>query len=215
MKINKEISLLHDLRNKLIILEHNLMKISEKNNPAESINEFESSRLSLDRSFELIKNYMDEKSDHNQFHTVDVQTILIEESEPHYDDLARLYGIKIELFYNLDGSNQKILVNPFTFKKVRENIVENAVKAGATKLDILFDGTDKDFFEVSYKDNGSGIQSELLNEINNYGISKNIISTKHIGTKLIKEICEEHGFAIDYDSIEQGTFIKLLCPYVI
>lgn len=94
---------------------------------------------------------------------------------------------------------------------VRENIINNAIKAGATKLDVQYEM--KEYcFVITFHDNGSGMTQEDIDKLMLKKHGDGIIHG--LGTKSILNTVGEHGFFVTYSSEKgHGTTIRILCPY--
>jgi signal transduction histidine kinase len=206
------IHFLHDVRNKLslIQLKHEVMLV--KSNDMADLEESKGFDVAMDRVFELLEQ-LDPAQNAKSFKILDVGEVLLNGSIPQYKELEKIYHMEINLSFDLNGEDRKILCNLLELKKARENIIENAFKAGASIVNILYKDYDN-HIEIIFKDNGSGICPEMALEINQYKCDDEILEFSKIGTKVIKHICSEHGFSVNY-SVENGqTTIKVICPYL-
>lgn len=208
MSDKKVMHLIHDLGNKLTLVHKNLRKISKRDDSKE----VQSSLLALDRCFESIHEYHSSRVK-EEFEVLDIHHVLIEGSIPHYEKLEKIYGIKIDISVDRNLMGKKGNVNLIELKKIRENIVDNAVKAGADQITISY-SDQGDYVLAKFIDNGRAISDELINEINSYDPllddSEDITS---LGTKIIKDACVKHGFNISYKRENDKTMILFVCPY--
>ena len=106
-----------------------------------------------------------------------------------------------------------------------QKYLENAIKYNRSllqekedfKLEIIFDG-EKSFYNLSFRDNGIGIEEQHLKLIFNkfYRVpTGNLHDVKGFGLGLyyVKNICELHGWKIDVESVlGEGTSITFGIP---
>lgn len=212
MKNEKKSQVLHDIRNKLTLVQLKHDALSCKSKDFKTLPESEGLEETMDQIF-LLLDQIHLENDHHEFQKFDVGEVLLKNSIPHYEKLEKIYKIKINLYFDSIGDDQRVLCDLEKLNKLRETIVENAFKSKATKIDILY----KDFenhFEVIYTDDGEGICPKLLSQMSTLNCDEKIVDFSNIRTKLINNICKEHGFTV-YSSIKKGqTTITVICPYI-
>jgi len=167
-----------------------------------------------DISHELAKTYQHaEKSVliKKDFLLISVQEHFLKNSQPAYDKLMEIYNIKINLHVTLIAPPKKAYLNPIELVRLRENIVSNAIAAGATELDVHL--TMKESYLVgTFTDNGKGMSQEELDKTILFQHGDGMVHG--IGTRSIVEGATKHGYSISYSSIEgKGTSIRTLVPY--
>lgn len=206
---NRDQKLIHDIKNKLFVIQHHFKKIKTGAIPKSE----ESIQLSLDRCLELIEDYYKETEQAPELDTFTLEEIIAEGAIPHYEKLEKMYNIKIIIEYDIEADGKSIKGNEAQFKKVRENIVENAVNAQASYLKVSITGRE-DYLQIIYENDGNPISDELLNAINSYSEGNNKSESQGTGTKIIKEVCADHGFNIHYEKTDQNTTkIIIRAPY--
>jgi signal transduction histidine kinase len=200
--------LIHDLGNKLTLVHKNIREIAKR----DQSQEVQSCLLALDRCFESIHEYHKSRVE-DSFEILDIHQVLIEGSIPHYEKLEKIYGIEIDITVDRELMGKQGNVNLIELKKIRENIVDNAVKAGANKITISY-SNEGDYVLAKFIDNGQAIGDELISEINNYDpILDDSEDITSLGTKIIKEACVQHGFNLSYKRENDKTVILFVCPY--
>ena len=85
--------LIHDLRNKLTIIQHYFSYISDGSDDQKAKHSVE---LNLNRCVDLINEFTNEHVDRN-FQEIEVSKAIMESSVPHYKDLEDQFNIKINL----------------------------------------------------------------------------------------------------------------------
>ena len=206
---NKDKKLIHDLKNKLFVIEHHYKKLkSDPDGKSEG-----AIQASLDRCFELINHYVADEGDSSQHDVFTLEEIISNSSMPHYEELEKMYNLNIEVAYDIEGGDKKVRGNNAEFKKVRENIVENAANAKASSLKVTIKGRE-DRLDLIYENDGLPISDAFLEQINSYSYGEELEEFKSIGTKIIKEVCAEHGFTVNYKKTDFGTKVVITVPYV-
>lgn len=130
-----------------------------------------------------------------------------------YEDIHIMYPqltIKLEV---IESEDEKIVwANPKTLPQFRENIINNAIKAGATTLVVRHEMKESCFL-MTYEDNGKGMTDEEIDNIMLAQHGDGVING--IGTKNILKIAREHNGHIYYSSeVGKGTTIRGVIPYV-
>lgn len=132
-------------------------------------------------------------------------------TKPAYKKLNKMYPIEIIDSYILNKEEKFIEVNQTTLARVRENIINNAINAGATKLDIVFEMKEYGIV-IIFQDNGNGMTQEELDKLFLKQHGDGIIHG--LGSKSIFKTAEEHGIFVSYVSEKgKGTTIRAVCPY--
>lgn len=165
-------------------------------------------------SRELAQTYKDsDKSElsNKDFLLIGVQEHFLKNSEPAYEKLMEIYNIKINLHVTLIDAPKKAYLNPVELVRLRENIISNAIAAGATELDVRLEMKET-YLVGTFTDNGKGMSQEELDKTILFQHGDGIVHG--IGTRSIVEGASKHGYSISYSSIEgKGTTIRTLVPY--
>lgn len=112
---------------------------------------------------------------------------------------------RVEIF---NGSIE-ITVNKFALVEVLENLVQNAFKANATKVEISCEEIEN-YSIIQVKDNGSGISSDVIDLIFGEYSSRPGGGT---GLQIVKTLVSSMGAEIDLHSqINQGTTFSIKIP---
>ena len=219
MSKNRNILVLnHDVNNQLGIAMGNFEMLMLKNPALESSPHAERLSKGLERardlSHELAQTYQDEdQSDLSEkdFELLSVQGHLIKSSPAAYEKLMEIYDINITLKVSMIDEPKEAYLNPVELVRLRENIVSNALAAGATELDVHVE-MKPTYLIATFADNGKGMNQENLDKtiLFQHGDGK----VHGIGTRSIVEGASKHGYSINYSSTEgEGTTIRTLVPY--
>lgn len=130
---------------------------------------------------------------------------------PAFDALKRQFDIVIDLNISAIPEEKYIRVDPSSLKRARENIIANAINAGATAIDVSYQMMEH-CLVVTFKDNGEGMTKEQLERLQLLELGDGIIHG--LGSKSIYDIAKSHKMPITYDSTPgSGTCVKALVPY--
>lgn len=144
--------------------------------------------------------------------TVNLNRHLDEKTKPIYEQLRKRTGLTINDTYEILEEDKFIFINHALIMSFRENIISNALKAGATRLDIHHE-MKKHYGIATYKDNGKGMTQNELDKIILSLHGDGVICG--LGTQSIFKVAEEIGFHVSYTSVEgEGTTIRIIYPYV-
>lgn len=133
-------------------------------------------------------------------------------SKKDYDRLRRLYDIEINDTYKVLPDEKFAAVDPESMSRVRENIIANAVNAGARRIDILYE-MQKHAGCVTFKDNGRGMTKEEIDKIMLFQCGDGIIHG--LGTKSIINAIKDNGFHVSFSANEtKGTSVRIIFPYI-
>lgn len=133
-------------------------------------------------------------------------------SKKGYEKLRKIYNIEINDKYITSNEDRFGVMNPVAMYSVKENIINNALKAGATKIDAHY-AMKENYGVVSFNDNGRGMTQEEMDKIILAQHGDGVIHG--VGTKIILSVIKEHGFYSTYSSTEgKGTTIRIIFPYI-
>jgi len=145
--------------------------------------------------------------------TISCHHQLFEIAKPAYERMRRIYPITITDSYLMGEEDRYIKGDRDIIASIRENIIDNAVKAGASELKISHEM--KEYcLVISYEDNGKGMTQDEIENIYMKSSHDGIIHG--IGTKVIlKAVQESDGAYVNIVSTPgEGTTIRFLVPYV-
>ena len=144
--------------------------------------------------------------------TINLNRHLEEKTKPIYEQLRKTTALTINDTYEILEEEKFIAINHALIMRFRENIISNAIKAGATKIDIHHKM--KTYCGIAtYKDNGKGMTQDELDKIILSLHGDGVING--LGTQSIYKIAEEIGFHVSYTSAEgEGTTVRIVYPYV-
>jgi len=132
-------------------------------------------------------------------------------SKPAYDKLRKMFRIKINDSYITAGKARTTVIEHSDFDQLRENIVTNAINAGATKLDVTHE-TFEQYSVLVFQDDGQGMTQEFLDKIELSLHGDGVVNG--LGTRNIFNIARENGLSVKYHSeVGVGTRIRILIPH--
>jgi signal transduction histidine kinase len=143
---------------------------------------------------------------------VSIQQYWGEYAKEAYQNLRTMYDVDITESYKTLDEEKYIAINFEEIDRARENVINNAVKAGATKIEVECEMKES-YAVVIVRDNGNGMTQEDIDKIMLSRHGDGIIHG--LGTQsLIKALCD-HGFYMSLDSEPgKGTAIRVICPYI-
>ena len=140
--------------------------------------------------------------------------MLLEDLEDYLEDLFKKNGIKAE--FNIPDKDIYIEADYNRLKQVFINLLKNAIEAKDSskkenKIKISLE-SDNNFMKIIIEDNGVGMDKDTLNSV-----SEMFFTTKKkgsgLGVSLSKEIIEQHGGNIVYNSVKgEGTRVIVTLP---
>jgi len=174
-------------------------------NLKQSINISKSISVNLSNSSETeqLKTTLEKISCHDHF---------FKNAKPAYEKLNKMYPITIRDSYITTKDDKAVFANQAAIASLRENIINNAIKSGATELDISLEMREY-CLVVIFKDNGLGMSQDEIDKIHLKQHGDGIIHG--IGTSSIMSTVEEgDGAYINFSSkINEGTTIRIVIPY--
>lgn len=93
--------------------------------------------------------------------------------------------------------------NPFKFRVVIDNLINNSIKAKAANINVNIRALDQDTLELRVKDDGVGIRDENLNKIFDFGFSTT--GGSGIGLYHVKKIVDEYGTIVVNNRLDKGV----------
>lgn len=129
-----------------------------------------------------------------------------------YQKFGRIFPINFNLTYTIRHGDYFVRLDMEALKALRLNLIHNAVKSGATRIDASYEMKDYGFV-VTLRDNGSGMDQEVIDQIilSQYGES----TIEGLGTKRIFKTAHDSGFFVSFTSEKRkGTTYRAVCPYV-
>lgn len=128
---------------------------------------------------------------------------VIRESLPH---IEAVYGLDIELNCTNCHEDDRMFITPDLGQAAFSNVVQNAAKAGATKVWVDYI-TRPYTIEILYRDNGKGMTEEEIESLG-FGYSS---SGGGRGIELVRKIIHDAGGTISWRSIPHlGTEVKVV-----
>ena len=145
--------------------------------------------------------------------SIDVRAHLRDNVKPRFDGFKKMHNnISIIDTYEILDIEKYLAINPVTLKRTSENIISNAINAGATALNVSYE-MKNDYLIVTFKDNGKGMSQDELDNFVTLLLGDGKIHG--LGSKILFNTADEHGFYLSCNSeVGIGTTIRALCPYV-
>lgn len=104
-----------------------------------------------------------------------------------------------------------ININPQKLYRLRDNIVDNAIEAGATSIHTTIQMKDN-YFIITCVDNGKGMTQDQIDEILVNKYSKNPLHG--FGTQYLLDTIKAHNSSITITSeLNKSTTLRIVCPY--
>ncbi|MBR0091975.1 MAG: HAMP domain-containing histidine kinase [Lachnospiraceae bacterium] len=132
------------------------------------------------------------------------------------EGLAPLFGEKgVEAEYRIDEAYLRVEFD--LFKTMMLNLIDNAVKADARRIEIG-GKAEEEHYVITIRDDGRGMPKEALSRITEafYMVDKSRSRAQHgagLGLALVKRIVELHQATLTFDSKEgQGTMVSVIMP---
>jgi len=111
-----------------------------------------------------------------------------------------------------EGPETKVLGVPLECRRIFQNLIGNALEAGATEVRFSLHGSAVGKVEVVIQDNGPGIPEHLKVSL----LKQNVKSTKPTGTgqglRIVGHLVELQGGTITFYSTQAGTSFRILLP---
>lgn len=152
--------------------------------------------------------------DHNM--NMEVYKNLISDDVESIVEEKQLQFVNFKLIYEIDDKDKNTfsLYNPFEFKRVLSNLINNAKEAikerGVVKLAVQSNGTN---IEVNIIDNGKGINKTILPRLGEKGITYGKPNGTGLGLYHAKMCMENWGGSLSIRSkVGFGTTVKLTFP---
>lgn len=98
----------------------------------------------------------------------------------------------------------KIRFNPIDMIIVIDNLISNSLKHGASKVELTWKQTNEKTISLTYHDNGSGIKSNIIDNIFEFGFTTSRRGSG-IGLYHVKEIIEKMNGKIKANEVEKGA----------
>ena len=103
-----------------------------------------------------------------------------------------------------------IKIKPLSFIMMIDNIVGNAIKANATKLRIVVDGTQKEYFIVKFIDNGKGVDQSIHDIESLFGFGVTTTNGSGLGLFYAKKYMDDiHGKIAIVPNEDKGISVLL------
>ena len=132
-------------------------------------------------------------------------------AKPDFESLAKQYGIEIDIQCTFTKDDKFVSLNDLAIKRIKDNVVDNAINAGSTKLNVEYIMKES-HYTVAFSDNGHGMSSEQLDTLLLKQYNKDEIHG--LGTQFLTATAAEHNFVLTYQSEPKlGTTVRFLCPY--
>ncbi len=98
-------------------------------------------------------------------------------------------------------------------KRVFSNLINNAVDAGATRIEISLGRSSIDKTEIEIVDNGAGVSESVLVQLGKSRISDGKLNGNGLGTYSANQVVRDHGGDLEFSSqVGEGTAVKIRLP---
>lgn len=135
--------------------------------------------------------------------------LLLEEKLKNINELMNKKNINIS--YDLKDDEIYVMGDYNRLSQVMINLVKNSIEANPENIDISCDIKDKNIV-ISIKDDGEGINKEVLNRIKEPFYTTKIKGSG-LGVSLSNEIIEAHNGKLNYSSeYGKGTKVEVILP---
>jgi signal transduction histidine kinase len=131
-----------------------------------------------------------------------------------FEETELLYSAKSEknnfnLKFKIEDNIKDIFVDVEKFKGVLINLIENAIGANSTEIEVLAKRNDS-FIEITVKDNGIGMDKQTIKKaFELYYTTKE--QGSGLGLPYVQRIITSHGGLVDIQSEkDKGTTIRIL-----
>jgi len=150
--------------------------------------------------------------------------INLEETDLNYAILTLVndYKIKIHepnnLTFDPDDSEIMVMIDPFVFTTMLQNIIDNSFKHNHSevKITMLFITKNKDGYTLHIKDNGKGMEDGMKEKIFDKffrGGKDSTVSGLGLGLYYVKQCLDIHGWKISINTTtEKGTEFLVFIP---
>ena len=213
----KEKFIIHDLRNKIFLAKSCLdvatdlypdltdnVWLERSNEASNRAHELLDELLSSNKLAEAIEGESDKVS-------WNLREYIETHAKPDLEALQNQYSINIEVICHFHEEEKYVRLNDLTIKRIKDNVVDNAINAGSKHLVVDYDMKD-DYYIVTFTDNGCGMSAEQLDSLLLKQFNKD--NVHGLGTQFIIATAKDHNFVLTYHSeLGLGTTVRFLCPY--
>ena len=213
----KDKLIIHDLRNR-IFQAKSCLDIAAELHPDIGNNVWiERSNAAFQRAHQLLNELLANNNQLNSQNNISDKTLwnleqyIETRAKPDFESLAKQYAIEIEVQCSFTKDDKFVSLNDLTIKRIKDNVVDNAINAGSTKLKVEYIMKES-HYTVIFSDNGQGMSSEQLDALLLKQYKKDEI--RGLGTQFLTATAADHNFVLTYQSEpKQGTTVRFLCPY--
>lgn len=119
-------------------------------------------------------------------------------------------NLKIQIRDSTLKTHTKV-IKPIEFNIVVDNIINNSKKAGATELNIILIENENGKLQISFIDNGTGIEEENIKRIYDFGFTTT--DGSGIGLYHVKEIMKSMGGTINAENNFEKKGAKIILEF--
>lgn len=213
----KEKFIIHDLRNRMFQVKSCLdiatelhpdltdnIWLERSNEASNRAHELLGELLSINKLAEVIEGESDKVN-------WNLREYIETNAKPDLEALQNQYPIKIDVICHFHDEEKYVCLNDLTIKRIKDNVVDNAINADSKKLVVDYDMKD-DYYIVSFTDNGCGMSAKQLDTLLLKQFNKDDVHG--LGTQFIIATAKDHNFVLTYHSeLGLGTTVRFLCPY--
>ena len=131
-----------------------------------------------------------------------------------FNELIRVSPMNKYISITVNCPIYKIVMNfiPSDIAVIFDNIVDNAYKAKAKKLEITLDKKG-DSVVITFKDDGKGLSSDIKEPASIFEVSYSKTGGTGLGLSHVKRIAEENGGDVQYIPTEKGFCVQVRIKY--
>lgn len=144
--------------------------------------------------------------------TASAKDVVTRYAPDSYAALARQFPIEINFSSQVSEEDHWVQMEVREIASIRQNVVANAVAAGASKVDVCYEMKDYGLL-ITITDNGCGMTEDELNLLRLQQLGDGRVHG--LGTRRILSAVNSQEAVVAYDSEPGvGTTVSILCPYV-
>lgn len=174
-------------------------------------------KSTIDRLDELVRDLSMEDGKRSAYNPILQKLINVSIAEKETEFADKNVAIGVDWLDSLGYA--RLPGNPFTWRRVLSNLLNNAIEASDSptiKIVVGKSQSNSKLIEIQIKDNGRGIPKQLISRLGKTVVSYGKPNGRGIGLSTALTFLESLGGEVKIESIEgRGTSVILLSPYEI